>query len=213
MFEAAEFALEQNSEGSRAAIGVSRVRQEPLSWASLQLGWRVAELYAPGEEDFRVFRDLCDAFNSLGKRSNDDPLEAKPFRYLHEDVELQDYPGIPGATWHEGHPGALQWTMNLWESFGDFHLEPQEFIRAGRGRFVCVTATLGQGRRSGLQLSLTAYAVVTVDDGKIRRIAITADRQEALKSAGLSEWQSPHGDLRHVAARTRSQRRGPHTGH
>jgi hypothetical protein len=52
---------------------------------------------------------------------------------------------------------------------------------------VCVTATLGQGRRSGLQLSLTAYAVVTVEDDKIRRIAITADREAALEAAGLSE--------------------------
>jgi ketosteroid isomerase-like protein len=139
------------------------------------------------DEDFRVFRELCDAFNSLGKSHLDDPLEAKPFRYLSEDVELQDYPGIPGATWHVGHQGALQWTMNLWESFGDFHLEPREFIRAGRGRFVCVTGTTGQGRRSGLQLSMTAYAVVTVEEGRARRIAITADRQEALVAAGLSE--------------------------
>ena len=111
----------------------------------------------------------------------------KPFRYLHEDVELQDYPDIPGATWHLGHPGALQWTMNLWESFGDFQLEPREFIHAGPGRFVCVTGTVGQGRRSGLQVSLTAYAIVTIEEGKVRRIAITADRQEALEAAGLSD--------------------------
>jgi ketosteroid isomerase-like protein len=179
--------LEQNQEEGRAAIGVSRVRQEPTLVASLELSWKMAELYALEEEDFQVFRDLCDAFNGLGKSQLADPFGAEPFRYLHEDVELQDYPDIPGATWHEGHPGALQWTTNLWESFGDFYLEPREFIRAGRGRFVCITATLGQGRRSGLQLSLTAYAVVTVEDDKIRRIAITADREAALEAAGLSE--------------------------
>ena len=178
--------LEQNQEEGRAAIVVSRVRQEPTLAASLELSWKMAELYALQEEDFQVFRDLCDAFNALGKRQLADPFGAEPFQYLHEDVELQDYPDIPGATWHEGHAGALQWTTNLWESFGDFYLEPREFIRAGRGRFVCVTATLGQGRRSGLQLRLTAYAVVTVEDDKIRRIAITADRQEALKSVGVS---------------------------
>ncbi len=179
--------LEQDHAEGRATVGVSRVPQEAPSWASLQLGWRVAEVHSPEEEDFSAFSDLCDAFNGLARSKLDDPFGAKPFRYLHEDVELQDYPGIPGATWHEGHAGALQWTMNLWESFGDFHLEPQEFIRAGQGRFVCVTATVGQGRRSGLRLSLTAYAVVTVEDDKIRRIAITADRQEALKSARASE--------------------------
>jgi ketosteroid isomerase-like protein len=137
------------------------------------------------EEDFRVFRELCGAFNRLGKVHLDDPYKAKPFRYLHEDVELQDYPDIPGATWHVGHPGALQWTTNLWESFGDFRLEPRECIHAGRGRFVCVTDTVGQGRRSGLQVSLTAYAIVTVEDGKVRRIGITVDRQEALRAVGL----------------------------
>ncbi len=174
--------LEQNQEG-RAASCVTRVREEPTFVASLELSWKMAELYTLQEEDFQVFRDLCDAFNGLGKSQLADPFGAEPFRYLHEDVELQDYPGIPGATWHEGHAGALQWTTNLWESFGDFYLEPQEFIRAGRGRFVCVTATFGQGRRSGLQLSLTAYAVVTVEDDKIRRIAIAADRQAALEAA------------------------------
>jgi SnoaL-like domain len=138
------------------------------------------------EGDFRVFRELCDAFNGLGKSQLEDPFKAKPFRYLHEDVELQDYPVIPGATWHVGHPGALQWTINLWESFGDFQLEPREFIGAGRGRFVCVTGTVGQGRRSGLQVSLTAYAIVTIEEGKVRRIGITVDRQEALEAAGLS---------------------------
>ena len=139
------------------------------------------------EEDFRVFHELCGAFNGLGKSHLDDPFEAEPFRYLHEDVELQDYPDIPGATWHVGHRGALQWTMNLWESFGDFQLKPREFIGGGQGRFVCVTDTLGQGRRSGLQVSLTAYAIVTVKGGKVRRIGITVDRQEALQAAGISK--------------------------
>jgi ketosteroid isomerase-like protein len=158
--------------------------------ASRELSREMAKPCALEEEEFQLFRDLCDAFNGLGKSQLDDPFGAEPFRYLHEDVELQDYPGIPGATWHLGHAGALQWTTNLWESFGDFSLEPREFIRAGRGRFVCVTATVGQGRRSGLELSLTAYAVVTIEDDKIRRIAITADREAALEGAGLSEYRN-----------------------
>ena len=149
--------------------------------------WKSGELYALEKEDFQVFRDLCDAFNGLGRSQLADPLHAEPFRYLHEDVVVQDYPDIPGATWHQGHAGALQWTRNLWESFGDIYLEPREFIPAGRGRFVCVTVTFGQGRRSGLELSLTAYAVVTVEDDKITRIAITAERAAALEATGLSE--------------------------
>ena len=136
---------------------------------------------------FPALPKAVDDFNGLGKGDLDDPFTARPFRYLHEDVALQDYPSIPGAAWHVGHPGALQWTKNLWESFGDFHLEPQEFIPGRHGRFVCITETVGQGRRSGVQLSLTAYAVVTIEKGKIRRIADYPDRQEALEAAGLSE--------------------------
>jgi hypothetical protein len=52
---------------------------------------------------------------------------------------------------------------------------------------VCVTGTVGQGRRSGLQVSLTAYAIVTIEEGKIRRVGISVDRQEALEAAGLLE--------------------------
>jgi hypothetical protein len=36
-------------------------------------------------------------------------------------------------------------------------------------------------------VSLTAYAVVTIEEGKVRRIGITADREEALEAVGLSE--------------------------
>jgi hypothetical protein len=48
-----------------------------------------------------------------------------------------------------------------------------------------VTSTVGQGRRSGLQVRLTAYAIVTVEEGKVRRIGISVDRREALEAAGL----------------------------
>ena len=146
----------------------------------------VAERAISPDDGFRVFRDLCDAFNGLHKGHLDDPFAARPFRYLHEDVEIQDYPAIPGACWHVGHRGALQWTTNLWDSFGDFRLEPREFVPAGPGRFVCVTDTAGEGRSSGLELSMTAYAIVTVEGGKVKRIGITADRQAALEAAGLS---------------------------
>jgi hypothetical protein len=40
-----------------------------------------------GKEDLRVFRELCDAFNSLEKGDLDDPSTAKPFPYLHGDVD------------------------------------------------------------------------------------------------------------------------------
>ena len=46
-------------------------------------------------------------------------------------------------------------------------------------------------RGRGPQLNLTAYAVVTVEDDKIRRIAITADRQGGPRSrwaAGVALW-------------------------
>src|SRR5512133_1876538 len=61
---------------------------------------RDTQTMAEGEADFRLFRELCDAFNDLGGSDLDDPITAKPFQYLHEDVELQDYPAIPGAAWH-----------------------------------------------------------------------------------------------------------------
>ena len=88
--------LEQNQVEGRAAIGVSRVRQEPNVLASLELSPKMAGLYALEEEDFQVFRDLCDAFNSLGKSRLGDPFGAEPFQYLHEDVDFRTIPAFRG---------------------------------------------------------------------------------------------------------------------
>ena len=46
MSDGAAQALEQHPEEGQAAIGVTRIRQEAPLTAALQLGWRVAELYA-----------------------------------------------------------------------------------------------------------------------------------------------------------------------
>ena len=160
---------------------------DPALVASLELSWKMAELYTLQEEDFQVFRDLCNAFNGLGKSQLDDPFGAEPFQVV--CMRTSNSRTIPAFQERPGMRGTPE-PCNGPRIFGSpsraFLLEPQEFIRAGGGRFVCVTATFGQGRRSGLQLSLTAYAVVTVEDDKIRRIAITADRQAALEAAGAA---------------------------
>ena len=73
MSEGVESVLDQNQEEGRAAVGVSRVRQEPTLTAALQLGWRVAELYA--------------LVNDPGKRSNDTLLP--PHGSLGPEDQLQ----------------------------------------------------------------------------------------------------------------------------
>jgi hypothetical protein len=48
-----------------------------VTYATPELSWKMAELYALEKEDFQVFRDLCEAFNSLGKSRRGDPFRRR----------------------------------------------------------------------------------------------------------------------------------------
>ena len=96
MSQVAVSVLEHNQENGRAAVRIPRVRQEPTVFASLELSRKVAELYALEEEDFRVFRDLCDAFNSLGKRHLGGPFEAGTLRWVGEGQDAHREPDDDG---------------------------------------------------------------------------------------------------------------------
>ena len=75
MSDGAAEMVEQNAEEGRAAIGVTRVRQEPPLTAALQLGWRVAEPYA--------------LVNDPGKSSGDTLLPGHASLGAEDQLQLQ----------------------------------------------------------------------------------------------------------------------------
>lgn len=65
-------------------------------------------------------------------------------------------------------------------------MEPQEAKAAGRKVFLWVRFS-GHGAGSGAPMEMEMAHVVTVEDGRIRRVQEYMERAEALRSAGLLE--------------------------
>jgi uncharacterized protein len=108
-------------------------------------------------------------------------------------LEMMD----PSIEWHptedfveagpfRGHAGVRQLLGFLLNAFDSYAIEPQEFIEAGDKVIVPVHQS-GRGKGSGAKVDVRYIVVFTLRDGKGVRVDSYYDREEALKSAGLSE--------------------------
>ena len=94
-----------------------------------------------------------------------------------EDPDHGTYRGIdaieqPLASWIEAYP--------------DLRVHPAEARASGERAFVWVRFT-GHGAASGMPLEMEMAHVITLEDGRIRRLEEYFDRAEALKAVGLAE--------------------------
>jgi ketosteroid isomerase-like protein len=89
----------------------------------------------------------------------------------------------PGAHRGPAIGGALE---KIFEVYGDFRIEPEEYLDAG-DKVVVLGRSRGTARGSGMELDQRFAFVWTVRDGKLARIEVYADRRDALEAAGLRE--------------------------
>jgi ketosteroid isomerase-like protein len=121
---------------------------------------------------------LVDAFNQ-----GDTP---RALADLDPEVEFQDYPGMPDATWNRGPEGGVSWAAKWRESIGNLHLQVTEF-REQRDRFFWAWTATGRGRTSGADVTMRGFGVGTVRNGRLLRLELYTVRGDALRAAGLRE--------------------------
>jgi ketosteroid isomerase-like protein len=88
---------------------------------------------------------------------------------------------------YEGADGIRRFFADVGDTGPDFHLTIERVEAIGPDRvltFMLITAT---GRASGIPQDARTANVYDFDGGKIERIRIFVDRQEALEAAGLRE--------------------------
>jgi hypothetical protein len=104
------------------------------------------------------------------------------------DIELHTPLAAVGGV-YEGPIGIRRWFTDLEDVGPDFRIELERVETIRPGRVLGFLRVTGSGRTSGLQVT-DATPITNVYDlveGKIRRVRIFMDRQEALDAAGLSE--------------------------
>jgi ketosteroid isomerase-like protein len=130
-------------------------------------------------ENVEIAREAWKAFTDRGVDATLD--------YYAEDCMCEDFPELPDGTTYEGRKGVLDRYRQFADTWGDFVMEPVEFIDAGAGVVVAVIAMAGSGRGSGAPMDAPAAFVYEMRDGKVVRDRAFSSRSQALEAAGLSE--------------------------
>jgi ketosteroid isomerase-like protein len=133
-------------------------------------------------ENVELVRGAYEAFNQGG-------VEAVIKDYWSPEIVWNVLPmGIPGLGLYRGYDEARSFFDDWFGAFpfDEWEAEVEELLDAG-DRVVAMVTQRGRGRASGVAAELEMGQVVTVRDGKIIRLDIYPDRNQAFEAAGLSE--------------------------
>jgi ketosteroid isomerase-like protein len=133
------------------------------------------------QENVEVIRRDYEVFEAYGFAAPADVYD----ELFHPDAEVVPpaiYPDTEPS--YSGFEGFQRWSRQVDEMWDDWHFEPERFFDAGDQVvvFVRVSAT---GTQSRVAVEMATAHVFTLRDGRIARVEIFLDRQEALKAVGL----------------------------
>ena len=103
-----------------------------------------------------------------------------------EDVELRT-PLAPIGGVYQGADAIRRFFADIEDTGPDFRLDLERVAAIGEGRVLAFLQVTASGRTTGIPTPATTTNLYDIVDGKIRRIRIFLDRQEALEAAGLSD--------------------------
>jgi ketosteroid isomerase-like protein len=103
-----------------------------------------------------------------------------------ENVKLET-PLAPVGGEYEGIDGIRRFFTDIEEAAPDFRIEVDGVKEVGSKRVLAFMRSSSTGRASGIRLASPSTNVYDLIDGKISRVRIFFDREEALEAAGLDE--------------------------
>jgi ketosteroid isomerase-like protein len=101
-----------------------------------------------------------------------------------DNVKLETPMAAVGGV-YEGIDGIGRYFTDIEEAAPDFRIELDGVEEVDSKRVLAFIRTGGTGRASGIRMAPTLTNVYDLIDGKISRVRIFLDREEALKAAGL----------------------------
>ncbi len=105
---------------------------------------------------------------------------------LDPEISMVESETLPGAASAYGIEAVERYMRSFATHWEQIRFEPQEYIDAGN-QVVVVARLIGQGKKSGVEVTRTWAYVWTIRERKALRMVGYADRAEALKAVGLEE--------------------------
>ena len=144
------------------------------------------------------FWDHAEALETLGLSEHDNVAIARRawkeytdrgvdgvLGYFAEDCVIEDYPEMPDrARLCREEQGVRERDRHFAEIWGDFVIEPVEFIDGGGDVVVVMVSIRGHGKGSGAPIDAPTAFVHELRDGKIVRDRAFTSKDQALAAAG-----------------------------
>jgi uncharacterized protein len=134
------------------------------------------------EENVEIVRRVYDAAARRDTRTVLDLYDPE----VEWDVSRSPMARLVGEGRYQGHEGLRRFFRAYHEAWERVEYDYEELIDAGE-HVISLAHDRGRGRASGAEVEFTQYAVWTIREGKIVRVAWLGTRDEALEAAGMSE--------------------------
>jgi ketosteroid isomerase-like protein len=101
--------------------------------------------------------------------------------------DMSTFSGWPERQFYEGTAGASEFLDSWTEPWDNWELELEELVDAGGDHVLAVLRQHGTSKTTGLEVDMRFAQLWTVQDGKIIRMRMYADPDEARQAAGPSD--------------------------
>jgi ketosteroid isomerase-like protein len=125
--------------------------------------------------DADLVTQAVEAFNS-GDRAAVDNLLAPDFELVSPMSDIRGHP-------YEGYHGAHQWIDDLRDNFADLAMSVDEVVEVRGDRHMALASARVHGRTSGLEYDQPVAWIMDVRDGRISKIWVFFDQDEARRLA------------------------------
>ena len=135
------------------------------------------------QKNVQIVRDLM-ALNERARESGELPSRAD---LIAPELEIDMSRRVLNPAVYRGARGLAQLNHEIRDVWEQFHVVPERFVDAG-DRVVVIETLHARGRGSGVELDTRRSATIwTLRDGRVTRVQVGFEPQEALQAVGLQE--------------------------
>jgi ketosteroid isomerase-like protein len=110
------------------------------------------------------------------------------------DVEFVSiFAGLEGRT-YRGYNGLREYFADIRDTWTEFHRDIEKMIDAGGDQVVVFFHLRGMARASGVPVDEQVTTIFRLRGGRLYRMVVFRDRDEALEAAGLKPQRGQKGD-------------------
>jgi ketosteroid isomerase-like protein len=134
------------------------------------------------EQNVEIVRQLI----ALGEQARDSGLTSPPMDLVAPDMEIDLSRRVFNPETYRGFDGLVRLNDELREVWAEWQVTPERIVAVG-DRVVSIETVRGRGRGSGLEIEARYASIWTFVNGRVTRVEIGFDPDEALKAVGLQE--------------------------